>query len=93
MANLEDTYLPVRSVTPSKQSTAAVASPLVHSVSSAQSSASSATPNSDRHRLEGISKASFVGMIPQPTESAGAGETASTSEVSYSECLCSLAYK
>ena len=83
LANLEDTFLPVRSVTPSKQSSAAVASPSVRSVVSAKSSASrSATPNSDQQRLERLFKASSVGVIPQPAGSTGGGDTVSTSEVS-----------
>lgn len=86
LANLEDSYLPVRSVTPvapSKQSTAADASPLARSVGSAKSSASGGTLHSDQERLQGLLKASSEGIIPQPAASAIGGETASTSEVSY----------
>ncbi|KAL9986945.1 hypothetical protein ACROYT_G001163 [Oculina patagonica] len=83
LANLEDSCLPVRSVTPvapSKQSTAADASPLARSVGSAKSSASRTTQHSSQERLEGLFKASSVGVIPQPAASATGGETASTSE-------------
>lgn len=83
LANLEDTYLPVRSVTPSKQSSGAVASPSARSFGSVKSSASrSATPNSDQQRLEKLFKASSVGVIPQPAGSICGGDTVSTSEVS-----------
>ena len=86
LANLEDTFLPVRSVTPSKQSSGAVASPLTRSVGSAKSSETkSTTPNSDQQRLEELLKASAVGVIPQPAGSTGGGDTVSTSEVSNSE--------
>ena len=83
LANLEDAFLPVRSVTPSKQSSGAVASPSARSVGSAKSSASrSATPNSDQQRMERLFKASSVGVIPQPAGSTVGGDTVSTSEVS-----------
>lgn len=83
LANLEDTFPPARSVTPSKQSSAAVASPLARSVESAKSSASRiTTANSDRRQLEGLFKASSVGIIPQHAGSTGGGDTVSTSEVS-----------
>lgn len=88
LANLEDTYLPVHSVTPgtpSKQPAEADAPPLARSVGSAKSFASSATFNSDRQRLEGLLKSSSLGVTPHPVASTGSGETASTSEVSYSE--------
>ncbi|XP_020621129.1 coiled-coil domain-containing protein 87-like [Orbicella faveolata] len=81
LANLEDTFLPVRSVTPSKQSSGAVASPSARSFGSVKSSASrSATPNSDQQRLEKLFKASSVGVIPQPAGSICGGDTVSTSE-------------
>ena len=83
LANLEDTFLPLRSVTPSKQSSVAVASPSARSVGSAKSSASRiTTANSDQQRLEGLFKASSVGVMPQPAGSLGGGDTVSTSEVS-----------
>ena len=83
LANLEDTFMPVRSVTPSKQSSRAVASPSARSVGSVKSSASrSTTANSDQQRLEGLLKSSSVGVIPQPAGSTGGGDTVSTSEVS-----------
>ena len=83
LVNLEDIFLPVRSLTPSKQSSGAVASPSARSVGSAKSSASRSTsPNSDKQRLAGLLKASSVGVIPQPAGSTGGGDTVSTSEVS-----------
>ena len=82
LANLEDVYVPVSSLTPSKQPTIAVGSPLTRSVSSAQSLGSNASPNSDRQRLEGIPKANSVGVTTQPSHTAVGLESTSTSEVS-----------
>lgn len=83
LANLEDTLPPMRSITPSKQSSGAVASPSARSVGSAKSSSSRVTTaNSDQQRLKGSFKASSVGVIPQPAGSTGGGDTVSTSEVS-----------
>ena len=83
LANLEDAYPPVGSVTPSNQPTGAAAPPLARSVSRTQSARSSATATSDRQGLEGVLKASSVGVTTQPSHTALGAETASTSEVSY----------
>ena len=82
MANLEDTYLPVPStVTPSKQPTVMVGSPLVRSASSVQSLGSNTTGNSDQHKLEATLKVNSVGFMTQASTT-GRGESASTSEAS-----------
>ena len=69
---------------PTKQPAAAASSQLAHSVGSAKSSAVSTISNSDRQRLGGEFTTSSVEVIPQAASCAGAVETASTSEVSYS---------
>ena len=84
LANLEDVYVPVSSLTPSKQPTVSVGSPLARSFSSAQSSGSNATTNSDRQRLEGILKANAVGVTTQPSHTSEGVESAGNSEVSIS---------
>lgn len=82
MANLEDTYLPVPStVTPSKQPTVMVGSPLVRSASSVQSLGSNTTGNSDQHKLEATLRVNSVGFMTQASTTAR-GESASTSEAS-----------
>ena len=82
MANLEDTYLPVPStVTPSKQQTVVVGSPLAHSASSVQSSGSTTTVNSDQHKLEATLKVNSVGFTTQASIT-NRGESASSSEAS-----------
>ena len=78
MANLEDTYLPVSIITPTKQTTEPLSS------GSARSMGSSATTTSDRQRLEGMLKANSTGVMTQATHTSRGEETASTSEVSYS---------
>jgi len=74
MANLEDTYLPVSIVTPTKQPTEPLSS------GSARSMGSSATTTSDRQRLEGMLKANSTGVMTQATHTSRGEETASTSE-------------
>ena len=89
LANLEEAYPPVDSVSPSNQLTGATAPPLARSVSGTQSVRSNATSASDRQRLEGTLKATSVGVMTQPSHTALGAETASTSEVSYVQLLSS----
>lgn len=88
LANLEDVGPPMSSTTPTKQPTVAAVPSFAGSVGSAQSVRSNGSSNSFRQRMEEILKANSAAVTSQPTHTAGGVETATTSEVSYTDKNC-----